>query len=220
MRLLEVIACSVEDARAAERGGAGRLEIVRSLDTGGLTPPVSLVREILAAISIPVRVMLRENVGFEASGEQEIENLCRAAGEFAAMGVDGLVLGFLRGRILDLPLMERILRHAPGLKATFHRAFEELPDPSSAIAALKTVPQFDRILTSGDCANLVRLAQMAAPELRILAGGGLDRQTIQQFLRTTPISEFHVGRAARRHAQIHQPVEAAQVRALVELIAA
>jgi hypothetical protein len=158
MRLLEVIACSVEDARAAERGGAGRLEIVRSLEAGGLTPPLSLVREIVAAVSIPVRVMLRENAGYAASGEPEIEDLCRAAGEFAALGVDGLVLGFLQNRTLNLLLMERILRHAPGVKATFHRAFEELSDPASAITALKTLPQFDRILTSGAGADLAQLA--------------------------------------------------------------
>jgi copper homeostasis protein len=219
MRLLEVIACSVEDARAAERGGAGRLEIVRSLDVGGLTPPVSLVREVVAAVSIPVRVMLRENPGYQTSGEPEIENLCRAAAEFAALGVDGLVLGFLRNRTLDLPLMERILRHAPDVRATFHRAFEEVPDPERAIAALKTVPQFDRILTSGAAANLARLAQMAAPELRMLVGGGLDRQSIQLLLPATAISEFHVGRAARRDFQIHEPVDPAQVRALAQLLA-
>jgi copper homeostasis protein len=219
MRLLEVIACSVEDARAAERGGAGRLEIVRSLDVGGLTPPLSLVREIVAAVSIPVRVMLRENAGYETSGEPEIESLCRAAREFAAIGVDGLVLGFLRGRTLDLPLMQRILRLAPEVRATFHRAFEELPDPVSAIAALKTMPQFDHILTSGAGANLIHLAPMAAPEIQILVGGGLDRQRIQQLLQTTNIREFHVGRAARRNAQIHEPVEPAQVRTLVDLLA-
>jgi copper homeostasis protein len=38
--MLEVIACSVADAVAAERGGADRLELVRDLNVGGLTPPL------------------------------------------------------------------------------------------------------------------------------------------------------------------------------------
>jgi copper homeostasis protein len=42
-RLIEVIACSVADAIEAERGGAGRLEIVTDFSRGGLTPPVELV---------------------------------------------------------------------------------------------------------------------------------------------------------------------------------
>jgi copper homeostasis protein CutC len=75
--------------------------------------------------------------------------------------------------------MECILSHAPGVGATFHRAFEELSDPASAFAALKTLLQFDCILTSGAGDDLVRIAQMAAPQLQILAGGGLDRHTIQ-----------------------------------------
>jgi copper homeostasis protein len=38
--LLEVIVLSVEDARAAEEGGADRLEVVRDIHLGGLTPPL------------------------------------------------------------------------------------------------------------------------------------------------------------------------------------
>jgi len=219
MPVLEVIACSLEDAVSAERGGAGRLEIVRNLDLGGLTPIVSLIREIQAAVSIPVRVMLRENAGYGVSGEDEIERLICAAREFAGLRVDGFVLGFLCAGNLDLPLAQRILQHAPAVKATFHRAFEELPDPRAAITALKTIPQIDRILTSGSAGHLDRLIHLAAPEIQILAGGGLDRQAIQALHKTTAVHEFHVGRAARRNSDIHQPVDAKRVRALVELIA-
>jgi copper homeostasis protein len=220
MPILEVIACSVEDAIAAERGGAGRLELVRSLEAGGLTPPLSLVREIVVAVSIPVRVMLRENAGYETSGDAETRILCDAARECAALRVDGLVLGFLHDRNLDLPLMERVLGCAVGLNATFHRAFEELEDSEAAVASLKTLPQFDRILTSEVSASrLDRLAKLAAPEIGIVMGGGLSREAIQRLARTTGIREFHVGRAARRDDDIYQPVDAARVRELADLLA-
>lgn len=58
--LLEVIACSVGDAVEAEKGGASRLEIVRDLGRGGLTPPLELVAEIKRAVNVPLRVMLRD----------------------------------------------------------------------------------------------------------------------------------------------------------------
>ena len=48
------------EAQAAERGGADRLELVRDLDVGGLSPSLDIVAEVLATSSIPVRVMLRE----------------------------------------------------------------------------------------------------------------------------------------------------------------
>src|SRR5512132_1383579 len=72
---LEVIACSVSDAVEAQSGGAGRLEIVRDLASGGLTPPLELVQEILAAVTLPVRVMLREGNSYEVSGHIERERL-------------------------------------------------------------------------------------------------------------------------------------------------
>ena len=59
--LLEVIVSSLEDALEAERGGtgAGRLEIVRNLELGGLTPSFETVQEICQRVAVPVRVMLR-----------------------------------------------------------------------------------------------------------------------------------------------------------------
>ena len=62
--VLEVIVESVADAREAARGGADRLEVVRALELGGLTPPLTLVREIAEAVSLPLRVMVRGNAGY------------------------------------------------------------------------------------------------------------------------------------------------------------
>jgi hypothetical protein len=83
-RILEVIACSVEDAVEAERGGATRLEVISRFDLGGLTPPLALVRDIRARVRLPVRVMLRESESFEVADAGERHRLCRLAGEFAA----------------------------------------------------------------------------------------------------------------------------------------
>ena len=91
--LLEVITCSVEDAREAERGGAGRLEVVRDLHLGGLTPSFDLVREILDAVSIPIRVMIRERNDYSAGTDAEPERLCRLATEMSALPIEGLVMG-------------------------------------------------------------------------------------------------------------------------------
>lgn len=221
MPLLEVIACSLTDAIAAHEGGAGRLEVVRSPDVGGLTPPAPLVREIIAAVSIPVRVMLRENSGFEAAGEAEIEVLCGAARQFSYMGVEGVVLGFLRGPDLDLRVTEQVLSAAPDLKATFHRAFEAVTDQEAAVAALKCLPQFDRILVSpARMNNLNRLVECAAPEIAFIAGGGLDRAALEPLLQTTTIREFHFGRAVRHGNDSRHPIDSARVRELAALLGA
>lgn len=219
MPVLEVIACSVADAVAAENGGAGRLEVVRAPEAGGLTPPISLVKEIAAAVSIPVRVMLRENDRFEIADRQELAKLGYSASELAALEIDGVVLGFLQGRSLDLAATQQILSRAPHLKATFHRAFEELENQQAAIASLKTVPQFDRILVSPSrISDLKQLVENAAPELIMVAGGGIGRANIRPLCESATIREFHVGRAARRHGDIRRPVDAALVQELAALV--
>ncbi len=207
--ILEVIACTVDDAVEAERGGADRLELISRVDVGGLTPSADLVREIKAAVALPLRVMLRESEGFGISGNAEVERLCDAARAISEIGVDGLVLGFLREREVDLDLTARVLASALHVKATFHHAFEDARDQLAAIAAVKALPQVDRILAHGGggswdekARRLGSYADEARPEIEILAGGGLDAAVIAMLRAGTMISEFHIGTAARTDGRV------------------
>ena len=220
--LLEVIACSVADAVEARQGGASRLEIVRDLSCGGLTPPVQLVQQIISIVSIPLRVMLRESEGYEVASEAEKEQLCVAASEFSRLPIDGLVLGFLCDRRIDVKLTQQILAYAPNLKATFHHAFEDAVS-FDTIRDLKTIKQVDRILAHGGIGEwsdkIERLAmyrRQSQPEIEIIAGGGLKAETIEAIRSTTEIREFHVGRAARAGETVEGVVQASRVKRLVE----
>src|SRR5215218_5426095 len=93
--LLEVIVQTVDDALAAQDGGADRLELVRDLDVGGLTPSMALVDAIQDATQLPLRVMVRENGGFTV-GDGELRTLRAAVAALAGRNVDGLVMGFAR----------------------------------------------------------------------------------------------------------------------------
>lgn len=227
--MLEIIVCSVEDAVAAERGGADRLEVISHYEVGGLTPPVEMVREIAAAVKIPLRVMVRETEPFEVRDELEIKKLCTAAGEFARLGVDGLVLGFVKDgsqkKVIDHELVARVLACAPNLNATFHRAIEELDDTLPAIAELKRHRQIDRILTSGGdeawnekVEKFTVWQQGAQPEIEILVGGGTDAEVIALLKPSTGIREFHVGRAVREGQRVDGTVQAELVLQFAELV--
>jgi copper homeostasis protein len=220
--LLEVIVCSVADAIEAEKGGAGRLEIVRDLKRGGLTPSIRLVTDIIASVSLPVRVMVREKNEYEIEGAAEKQRLCLAAAEFAKLPIDGLVLGFLRKERIDVESTQQILEKAPNLKATFHHAFESA-EPGTAISEIKKLMQIDRILAHGGDGEwpekfhrLRRYQQIASPEIEIIAGGGLGLEKIRELAAVTEICEFHVGRAARTSGNVDGTVEAARVKTLVE----
>ncbi|CAN5798283.1 copper homeostasis protein [soil metagenome] len=224
--VVEVIACSVSDAIEAQRGGAGRLEIIRDFHRGGLTPPLELVQDILEAVTLPVRVMLREGDSYEVVGEAEREKLCAAARRLSGLneaGVDGLVLGFMCKGEIDVQLTERVLSCAQNLKATFHHAFEEAEDAFTAILVLKRLKQVNRILTSGGngewsekIERLSRFEEKVGPEIEVLAGGGIDQQSIRMICQATGIREFHVGRAARGPDSAAGVVRSERVKALVE----
>ena len=149
MPLLEVIACSVTDAIEAEKGGAGRLEIVRDLKRGGLTPSYELVEEIKECVDLPVRVMLRESDGYETSGNEKSNACVRPPSSFASLNVDGFVLGFLKDGEVDVEVTQRVLACAPHVRATFHHAFEDARDKLRALREIKRLPQVDRVLSHG-----------------------------------------------------------------------
>ena len=112
-RLLpEVIVQTVSDARQATRGGADRLEVVRAIRDGGLTPPLSLVRAIAEETALPLRVMVRENAGY-AMGADELKMLRAAAVDFSGFGVDGIVIGFAERGQLALDDVCRVIEAAP-----------------------------------------------------------------------------------------------------------
>lgn len=231
MYLLEAIVCSVNDAIAAEVGGADRLEVISHYEVGGLTPPVEMVREIAATVKTPLRVMLRESEPFEVRDEREMERLCDLAQLFAEIGVDGVVLGFLKDRQqapkatrIDHEVVARVLASAPNVKATFHRAFEELQDPLATICELKRHRQIDRILTSGGSdvwsEKVERFSiwqQTAQPEIEILVGGGTDAEAIKA-LKPAGIREFHIGKAIREGQRIDGAVLAERVTEMKKLI--
>ncbi len=227
--IIEIIACSLADAIAAERGGANRLEIISHYEVGGLTPSFDLVREIASAVSIPARVMLRETEAFVVTEKEEIARLLDAARAFAELPIDGFVLGFLEettdGSRIDHDLVARLLGCAPRLNATFHRAFEELPDPLLAIAELKHYPQIDCILSRGkgepwadELDRFVEWERAARPEIGMLVGGGTDAEAINIFCKSTSIRAFHLGRAVRDGERIDGQVAEGRVREMVELI--
>jgi copper homeostasis protein len=203
-KILEVIVTSREEAIEAEAGGANRLELVRSPGQGGLTPRLELVRQVVEIVSIPVRVMLRENPSLSLANSSEMTILQSLAAELASLPIDGLVLGFVRGDEIDTTSTQALLGAAPGCRVTFHRAFEQALDPLAAIRGLKKIPQIDRILTSGGAGSwprrksrLLEWQRAAAPEIKILVGAGLSSTVMADVLADPDLHEVHVGRAAR-----------------------
>ncbi|MFI6491352.1 copper homeostasis protein CutC [Streptomyces sp. NPDC050564] len=202
--VLEVIALGVEDAVAAQAGGADRLELVTDMAAEGLTPPVETFAGIRAAVDISLRVMLRLADGFAAG---DVDALVRVAGEMRAAGADEFVLGFLDEHGgADLAAVERLVAELDGCRWTFHRAIDRAADRDAVRKQLADLPGLDAYLTAGSAAGiddglptlLAEAARGGEPgyEPRIMVGGGLRLDHVPR-LRTAGIDAFHIGGAAR-----------------------
>ncbi len=215
---LEVIVTAVEEAREAEAGGADCLEIVSELRLGGLTPDLLVVEQILAAVSIPARVMLRRSPSPEVHDRDEVEQLLHDAKALAALPIDGLVLGFIENGNVNVEVLSQISRIASTVPFTFHRAFEELAHPLAAIETLKQFGQVDRILVSVaglerdiGVADLRRWQAASSPAIEFIAGIGLSWELLEEVIADPSLKYVHVGRFAREGHSISAPVSRAQV---------
>jgi copper homeostasis protein len=223
-RTLEVIVTNLYEAIEAERGGADRVELVRSLEVGGLTPSAGVVEAVTRTLSIPVRVMLRENPSMMVGTEDELHALQEGASLLAQLPIGGFVLGFVRDGSVDLTATRKILARAPDRPATFHRAFEHVRDPLRAIRELKQIPQIDRILTTGGEGSwaerkkrLSAWQEAASPEISILVGAGVCAATLADIASDAHAMEVHVGRAARIPQTVEGIVDRERVASLKSL---
>ncbi|MFJ2719587.1 copper homeostasis protein CutC [Streptomyces sp. NPDC087437] len=205
--VLEVIALDVEDAVAAQAGGADRLELVTDMAADGLTPSARTVAGIRAAVDIPPRVMLRLADGFGAGGARGLDRLVGVAGELRAAGVEEFVLGFLdpRGGV-DLAAVERVVGELDGCRWTFHRAIDRAADRDALRKRLDGLPGLDTYLTAGAASGvddglptlIAEAARGGEPgyEQQIMVGGGLRLDHVAALL-AEGIDAFHIGGAAR-----------------------
>ncbi|MFJ3867014.1 copper homeostasis protein CutC [Streptomyces nigra] len=202
--VLEVIALGVEDAVAAQAGGADRLELVTDMAADGLTPPVETFTGIRAAVDLDLRVMLRLADGFAVG---DVERVVRAAGELRDAGADEFVLGFLDADgSVDLAAMERVVAELDGCRWTFHRAIDRAADRDALRKQLDGMPGLDTYLTAGAAGGvddglptlLAEAARDGEPgyEQRVLVGGGLRLDHVPDLL-AAGIDAFHIGGAAR-----------------------
>jgi copper homeostasis protein len=201
--LLEVCVESPAGARAAHAGGADRLELCADLAQDGLTPPPGALAAVRDACPLPVWILVRPRPGSFVLDDAEL-GLVRAQMEAARRaGADGLVIGALApDNGLPLPALAGLVRSAGGVPLTFHRAFDHVADPHTALEQLIALG-FARVLTAGGpgraadhAPRLAALVRQAAGRIVVMPGGGVRAAGAAALRRTTGATEFHS--AARR----------------------
>ncbi|QQQ76868.1 copper homeostasis protein CutC [Saccharothrix sp. 6-C] len=217
--MLEVIALDATDAEAAQAGGAHRLELTVDMAADGLTPPVPVLRDVLSATDLPVRVMLRDAPGF-APGD--LDGLRRDAAALREAGASEFVLGFLDGDAwVDEAACAALVAELDGCAWTFHRALDNSADPEAAWTVVGGLG-CDTVLAAGSARGVADgfgvLERLAARQgsVRLLVGGGLKAEHVAP-LKALGVTGFHVGGAVRPGGW-DAPVSADAVRTWANLV--
>lgn len=212
--LFELCAESVEAASAAQAGGADRIELCSDLAGGGLTPDSALLAASIAAVSIPVYVLIRPRIGDFAFSAEEFALMQQQVEQAKSAGATGVALGVLlpSGRV-DVERTAALIELARPMKATFHRAFDETPDLNEALEDVIETGA-DGLLTSGGAAEVLggadcigTLVRLAGERLHVIAGGGLRLATLTEVVRRSGNFSLH-GSLTRKNG--HSTPQAAQ----------
>ncbi len=196
---IEICANSLASARAAQAGGAQRIELCTRLEVGGLTPSLSEIKQAVATLSIPVFVLVRPRAGDFCYSVDELEQMRQSIVDCKAAGAAGVVIGVLRpDHSVDTDAMRKLIALARPLAVTFHRAFDRVTKPIAALEALIKLG-VDRILTSGQAPVapqgaplLQKLIQRAGKRLIILPGSGINARNAAALAAYTGAQELHL----------------------------
>ncbi len=209
---LEIIATTLSEARAIDRAGADRIELLSCRGAGGVTPSYALIDRVSKAVDIPVQVMLRPHADSFVYDAADRQVLFDDLAWIRKSRATGIVFGALQDDGgLDLELLDAVIANKGALTLTFHRALDHAADYERALDSLLD-REIDTILTAGGADSVMdgieRLKRLRprfeSAGVELLAGSGLTPDNLERFVQASGIDHVHLGSAARRHGRIDE----------------
>ena len=198
MYRFEICANSVASCKAAQDGGADRVELCSGIPEGGTTPSFGMICKARESIDIALNVIIRPRGGDFLYSPDELDEMLHDIKAAKELGADGLVFGCLRpDGSVDMEAMQALMEAAGDTPVTFHRAFDHSSDPLKAMEDIIGLG-CARILTSGcrptaieGAGLLAELVQKAGDRIIIMPGCGIRENNIAEIARLSGAREFH-----------------------------
>lgn len=184
--------------------GANRIELCDNLSVGGTTVSNGVMVETQKYAdehNIPVMAIIRPRGGNFIFNDTEVKIMEHDIFQAQQMGLDGIVIGALtKEKQIDTDVMEQLVAAAGGMQITFHMAFDEIKNQEKALKWL-IENKFDRVLTHGgdlkntsiedNLNNIKKLIKYAENKIKILPGGGINKDNYKYIADTLSINEVH-----------------------------
>ncbi|WP_312642946.1 copper homeostasis protein CutC, partial [Hydrogenoanaerobacterium sp.] len=177
---VEICCGSLEDCKTAQSVGADSIELITAHLLGGLTPSAGLLYKVKEQVNLPVNAIVRPRAAGFCYSDEDFEVIRCDAKQFAHLGADGIVFGFLLpDGSLDYERCARFIECIGDCTPVFHRAIDVVKDMPGTAERLISLG-VKRILTSGGRENalagasaICELVQQCGDRIQIMAGGGI-----------------------------------------------
>ncbi|MEO0046580.1 MAG: Copper homeostasis protein CutC [Bacteroidota bacterium] len=198
MAKLEIACFNLESALIAQENGADRVELCAGIEVGGTTPDSVLVKQARENLTVDLYVMIRPRGGNFVYSEAEFNQMQVEILALKELKVNGFVFGILKDdKTINGEQNKILVDLAKPFPCTFHRAFDEVENPSKALEQLIDCG-FKTILTSGQAQNvtegidcLTELVSKANNRITIMPGGGLRSTNIETIQQNTKAVFYH-----------------------------
>lgn len=189
---------SLIDALEAEKRGANRIELCDNLSQGGTTPSYGTIKIALSTLKIPVFPIIRPRGGDFCYTPAEIEVIKEDIKVCKSLGAKGVVLGILtKDKKIDFKTLAEFMELAKPMEVTFHKAIDELEDPTLVIDDLINLG-VKRILSSGTKPTalegkdmLNKMIEKAGDRLTIVVAGKVTKENLAEISSLIPSKEYH-----------------------------
>ena len=189
---------SLIDAIEAEKRGADRIELCDNLSQGGTTPSYGTIKLALSTLKIPVFPIIRPRGGDFYYTPAEIEVIKEDIKICKSLGAKGVVLGVLTAdKKIDFKTLAEFMELAKPMEVTFHKAIDELEDPTLVIDELINLG-VKRILSSGTKPTalegkdiLNKMIEKAGDRLTIVVAGKVTKENLPKISSLIPSKEYH-----------------------------
>jgi copper homeostasis protein len=206
-RLIEVVALHPADAENAQEGGADRIQVCAWIDGEPRSVEPAQASAITRAVDLPVRVALRLSSGFTTQGG-EFARLMGLAGDYLALGAEGVSFGFLTPELhIDVDVCEALAAELDGVPWTFDRAFDHTLDIRQAWRQASGLHGLDGVHSAGALLGMdtgfddliAVCAERPDFAAAVIAAGGVRPEQVPWLVRAG-VTRVHLGASVRAGA--------------------
>lgn len=224
--MLEVVVETVEDAVAADNGGADQVEVKCDYLEYGLSPTAGMLAEICSCVSCRVLSMVRPHARSFVYSKTDVAVMVSDIRRAESLGIDGFLVGCLTPENeIDIDAIHALKDAAGELGLHFHLAWESTPDTVSTLEQLIELG-IESVRTSGghgiqgittqNQQKLKTYVEQTTGRIELFLAGGIRINNLVEVVTSTGICNVHTGSGVRNPETRTGVVSEGKVRRLCE----